>query len=180
MQVGERYAKLLEVASESSSEKRRVLLNEVTDLFFDSQDSQSPVETKLFGDLISKVAYELDTEVRKELAERFAGGEAPRTLAIMMANDEEIGIAGPILRRSTSLTQDDLIRVVETRGHAHQMVVTQRPDVGEELSEALVSHGNDQVVASLVSNQTAKVSDETFDKIVDRAAKNPELHRPNI
>jgi uncharacterized protein (DUF2336 family) len=178
MQVGERYAKLLEVASESSSEKRRVLLNEVTDLFFDSQDSQSPVETKLFGDLISKVAYELDTEVRKELAERFAGGEAPRTLAIMMANDEEIGIAGPILRRSTSLTQDDLIRVVETRGHAHQMVVTQRPDVGEELSEALVSHGNDQVVASLVSNQTAKVSDETFDKIVDRAAKNPELHRP--
>lgn len=178
MQVGERYAKLLEVAGESSSDKRRVLLNEVTDLFFDSQESQSPVETKLFGDLIAKVAYELDSEVRKELAQRFAGGEAPRSLAMMMASDEEIGIAGPILRRSTSLTQDDLIRVVETRGHAHQMVVTQRPDVGEELSEALVSHGDDRVVASLVSNQTAKVSDETFDKIVDRAANNPELHRP--
>ena len=57
MQVGERYAKLLEVASESSSEKRRVLLNEVTDLFFDSHENHSPLETKLFGDLISKVAY---------------------------------------------------------------------------------------------------------------------------
>ncbi|GBF57536.1 hypothetical protein PbB2_01203 [Candidatus Phycosocius bacilliformis] len=178
MRVGERYSKLLEVASESSSEKRRELLNEVTDLFFDSQDNQSPVETKLFGDLIAKVAYELDSEVRKQLANRFSGGEAPRSLAVAMANDSEIGIAGPILRRSTSLTQDDLIRVVETRGHEHQMVVTQRPDVGEQLSEALVVHGDDRVVASLVSNQTAKVSDETFDKIVDRAAKNPDLHRP--
>jgi uncharacterized protein (DUF2336 family) len=178
MQIGERYSKLLEVAGESSSEKRRMLLHEVTDLFFDSQENQSPIETKLFGDLISKVAYELDIEVRKELAQRFSGGEAPRTLAVMMANDEEIGIAGPILRRSSSLTQNDLIRVVETRGHAHQMVVTQRPDVGERLSDALVSNGDDVVVASLVSNQTAKVSDKTFDKIVDRAAKNPDLHRP--
>jgi uncharacterized protein (DUF2336 family) len=178
MQVGERYNKLLEVAGESSSEKRRMLLNEVTELFFESQDNQSSSETTLFGDLISKVAYELDTEVRKELAQRFSGGEAPRALAIKMALDEDISIAGPILRRSASLTQSDLIRVVENRGQAHQIVVAQRPDVGEQVSDALVSHGDDLVVASLVSNQTAKISDETFDTIVDRAANNPDLHTP--
>jgi uncharacterized protein (DUF2336 family) len=179
MQVGERYSKLLQIASENSSEKRRALLTEITDLFFGSLGDQSPEETKLFGDVIAKVAYELDVEVRRELSQRFSGGQAPRTLAVAMANDE-IAIAGPILRRSRSLTQNDLIQVVEKRGHAHQMMVTLRPDVGEELSDSLVSHGDDRVVAALVINQSSRVSNDTFDKIVDRAANNQDLHRPIV
>ena len=179
MQVGERYSKLLQIASEKSDAKRRVLLGEITDLFFESYGEQNAEEVKLFGDLIAKVAYELDVEVRRELAERFEGGQAPRTLAIAMANDE-IGVAGPILRRSRSLTQNDLVQVVEKRGHAHQMMVTLRPDVGVTLSDALVSHGDDRVVAALVINQSSQVSDDTFDKIVDRAATNQGLHGPIV
>jgi uncharacterized protein (DUF2336 family) len=180
MQVGERYSKLLELAHENSSEKRRELLNDVTDLFFDSAEQRSDIESNMFGELMAKVAYELDVEVRKDLTARFADGSAPRRLAVALANDAEIGVAAPILRNSKSLTQADLISVVEKQGNAHRLWVTKRTDVTEALSAALVNHGDDKVVASLIKNETAKVSDETYDQIVDRAAANFELQEPLV
>jgi uncharacterized protein (DUF2336 family) len=180
MQVGERYSKLLELARENSSEKRRELLNDVTDLFFTSQNDRSDLESNMFGELMAKVAYELDVEVRKDLSARFTDGTAPRRLAVALANDAEISVAAPILRNSASLTQEDLIAVVENKGDAHRMWVTKRHDVTEALSAALVTHGDDKVVASLIKNETAQVSDDTFDQIVDRAAKNVELQQPLV
>jgi uncharacterized protein (DUF2336 family) len=180
MQVGERYSKLLELARENSSEKRRELLNDVTDMFFSSQSDRSDLESNMFGDLMAKVAYELDVEVRKDLSARFTDGSAPRKLAVALANDEEISVAAPILRNSASLTQADLIAVVEKQGDAHRLWVTKRNDVTEALSAALVSHGDDKVVASLIKNETARVSSETFDQIVDRAANNVDLQQPLV
>jgi uncharacterized protein (DUF2336 family) len=60
------------------------------------------------------------------------------------------------------------------------MVVTLRSDIGETLSETLVTNGNDRVVASLVLNQSSQISFNTFDKIVERAANNNKLHGPIV
>jgi uncharacterized protein (DUF2336 family) len=175
MQVGERYAKLLELARENSSEKRRELLTDVTGLFFSTMDNRSDIETNMFGELMTKVASELNVEVRKELSTRFCHENLPRRLIVALANDVEVGVAAPMLAHSRALTQSDLIAVVEKRGDAHRLLVTKRHDVSEALSEALVAFGGDHVVESLVKNETAKVSAETFDKIVDRAASSQSL-----
>lgn len=175
MQVGERYAKLLELARENSSEKRRELLSDVTSLFFTTQDNRSDIETNLFGELMTKVASELDVEVRKELSSRFSDEHVPRRLIVALANDAEVSVAAPILIRSRVLSEADLIGVVEKRSDAHRMLVTKRPDVSEALAAALVAFGGDSVVESLIENDTANVSLDTFDKIVDRAIANPAL-----
>jgi uncharacterized protein (DUF2336 family) len=175
MQVGERYAKLLELARENSSEKRRELLSDVTSLFFMTAENRSDIETNLFGELMTKVASELDIEVRKELSSRFSDEHVPRRLIVALANDPEVSVAEPILTRSRVLSQADLIAVVEKRGDSHRMLVTKRPDVSEALAAALVAFGGDSVVESLVGNETAQVSLDTFDKIVDRALANPAL-----
>jgi uncharacterized protein (DUF2336 family) len=179
MNAGERYAKLMDVAREGSSEKRRELLREVTDMFFDSADSRSPIETNLFGDLLGKVAFELDREVRRELATRFSKGDAPHALAVRLAHDD-IEVAAPILRHSKALTDSDLVHLVETKGDSHRMVVTQREEVSEAVSDALVTHGGDNVVAALVGNAGARFRDDTFDRIMERAEANPELRQPVI
>lgn len=180
MQTGERYAKLLQLAHENSSEKRRELLGDVTDMFFATKGARSDVESGMFGDLMAKVAYELDSEVRKDLSARFVDGSAPRRLALALAHDEELAVAAPILRHSVNLTQSDLISVVEKQGDGHRFMITKRGDVTEALSAALVAHGDDRVVASLVSNESARVSDDTFDVIVERAGSAPLLQRPLV
>ena len=173
------YAKLIELAKEGSSETRRSLLRDVTDLFF-VESNRSSTEIDMFGEVLSKVAFELDTEVRAELARRFApAANTPRQLAVKLAHDD-ISVAAPILRRSSVLTDDDLVSVVEKRGHEYQMAVTQRPVVSERVSEALVNHGNDTVVGSLLENTGARFSRDTFEVITDRALTNPDLHRPIV
>lgn len=180
MQIGERYSKLLELARENSSDKRRELLADVTGLFFATGDNRSDVETNMFGELMAKVASELDVEVRKELSTRFCDENVPRRLIVALANDVEASVAAPILTHSKVLTQSDLISIVEKRGDAHRILVTKRGDVSVALSEALVSYGGDSVVASLIGNETANVSLETFDKIVERAVLSPALQGPLV
>lgn len=181
MATGERFAKLMDIARENSSERRRDLLREVTDLFFDSKGdlNQSEREMGMFGDLLTVISSELDQQVRVELANRFDDGSAPRRLARSLAKDS-IEVASPILRTSRSLTDEDLIEIIETQGHSHQMVVSQRPDVSEPVSGALVSHGNDEVVASLLSNAGARISPETYHDVSVRAEANPALQGPLI
>jgi uncharacterized protein (DUF2336 family) len=149
----------------------------VTDLFFEQETAINPVENALFGELLAKVAFDLDQEVRRELSKRFAGGGAPRSLAVRLAHDEE-GVAAPILRNSRALTDQDLIEVVAAKGDGHRIAVTQRPDVSEAVSDALVRHGGDEVVQSLVSNAGARIAGTTFDRIVERAEINEALRIP--
>jgi uncharacterized protein (DUF2336 family) len=180
MTTGHRYSKLLEIAQQNDSVRRRELLNEVTELFFESTGQRSAVETRLFGDLMAKVAFELDQEVRRELSSRFERrGDPPRELAVALVNDT-IEVAAPVLRSARSLTDDDLIAVVRHRGFDHQMVVTTRSEVSEAVSDALVAHGSDAVVASLLSNEGARIGDTTYESVLDRAMVNPDLHAPMV
>jgi uncharacterized protein (DUF2336 family) len=179
MAAGDRFAKLLDIARENSSERRRELLREVTDLFFDHGDGSAMTsrEHDMFGDLLTIIAAELDQQVRVELAHKFDDGSAPRRLARALAGDV-IEVAGPVLRTSRTLTDEDLIEIIATKGHSHQMVVAQRPEVSEPVSGALVHHGNDEVVESLLSNSGARLSPDTYHDVAARAESNPALQGP--
>lgn len=177
MEIGERYSKLLDLARENSSERRRDLLGEVTEMFFENNDKISPMESHLFGELMAKVAFELNNEVRRALSIQFEGGQAPRNLAIALANDE-IEVAAPILRNTLSFTDDDLVNIVAQKGTQYQLAVSQRAVVSETVSDALVNHGNDVVVKSLLENQGARIAEATFDKVIARAEINEALQVP--
>ncbi len=179
MDIGQKYNKLLEIAAEDSSEKRRELLNEVTAMFFANMETSPPELHSVFGDLISKIAFELNTEVRRELAITFDQGYAPRNLALKLANDD-IEVAEPILRNTRSFTDDDLVKIVSEKGTKYQIAVSQRINVSETVSDALVDHGNDDVVKSLLQNQSANISENTFDKVIVRAQENSDLHGPIV
>ncbi|KAF0183881.1 MAG: hypothetical protein FD163_2075 [Hyphomonadaceae bacterium] len=179
METGARYTKLLEIAHETSSERRRELLHEVTDLFFESHATSTPAEQHMFGDLIGKVAFDLNNEVRKELSARFIGGQAPRNLALALA-DDVLEVAAPILQHTKSLTDEDLVKIVQNKGTHYQIAVSKRDEVSEVLSDALVTHGNDDVLTHLLRNEGAQISEITYDKVVTRAEANPDLHGPMV
>ena len=100
-----------------------------------------------------------------------------RNLALKLANDD-IEVAEPILRNTRSFTDDDLVKIVSEKGTKYQIAVSQRINVSETVSDALVDHGNDDVVKSLLQNQSANISENTFDKVIVRAQENSDLHGP--
>ena len=167
---------LINLAKEPSSEKRRELLREVTDLFFLSPQSHNAREEALFDGVMEQLAGEMEAEVRAELAERLADQtRAPPTILRRLAHDD-ISIAGPILRRSTLLTEDDLVSVVTVKGQQHLRVVSGREDLTTKVSDIIVERGDDDTLGVLIRNDFAPLSRKASETIVDRATQNPALH----
>ncbi|GJL97330.1 MAG: hypothetical protein DHS20C06_11470 [Hyphobacterium sp.] len=180
MAVQSNLHKLVDLAKEKSSERRRELLRDVTDLFFDDVPEQSSAEFSQYDHVLSRLAEDTAVDAREELAERFADiPGAPRGLVLQLARDV-IEVAGPILKKSQALSEADLVAIAENQSQAHLKMLTQRPSVPESVSESIVRRGDDETVVSLVKNSGAKISRSAFETITERAETNAELHAPLV
>ena len=146
---GSRLPELIALASEESSEKRRLLLRELTAHFFGAP-SPNANETALYGTVLAKLSAEMEVAVRAELAARFAQApNAPHSLIRRFA-DDEIEVAEQVLRASTVLTDEDLIQVVRKRSQGHLRAVSGRATVSEAVSDVIVEHGDDDTLNTLL------------------------------
>jgi uncharacterized protein (DUF2336 family) len=172
--------RLLELAKEPSSDKRRDLLRDVTDLFLENATTYTDAEKGHFGAIIGKVAQDMEVAVRAHLAEQLAAeGAAPPDLIRKLAHDH-IDVARPILLNSGVLREQDLISVAQSQGQDHLATLAKRPAVSAAVSDVLVSRGDDKVLINLVSNQSAQISREAMETIVDRSEKNEALQGPLV
>lgn len=182
--MGSRVSKLqdlIALAREPSSEKRRELLREITDIFFARSDAESGPELALFDDVLTQLAGEMEVAVRAELAERLAPAAlAPRRLLKSLAGDEAIEVARPVLEGSGSLSDEDLISVAKSRGQAHLQAISRRGAVSEIVADAIVERANDDTLGVLLANDGAILSRLAHQTAVERAEANPALHEAVI
>jgi uncharacterized protein (DUF2336 family) len=65
---------------------------------------------------------------RADLAERLSLlANAPRAPIGQLAHDDEILIAGPLLRRSPMIDERALIEIARTKGQGHLLAMSERP-----------------------------------------------------
>lgn len=170
-----RLPDLIALAGEESSDKRRLLLRELTNHFFGAPDP-SPSETALYGAVLAKLSDEMEQAVRVELAARFApAAHAPHGLMRRLA-DDELEVAEPVLRASSVLTDEDLMQVVRRRGQGHLRAVSGRAVVSEAVSDIIVERGDDDTLGALLRNDGARLSRAASETAVERAKANPALH----
>ena len=168
---------LIDLAREPSSERRRVLLREVTDMFFVNPDQRGGGELALFDDVLSQLAGEMETAVRAELAGRMADASSPPMRLVRgLAGDEKPDVALPILERSKALTDADLMYVAANRGQGHLKAISRRRSVSEAVSEAIVERADDETLNVLLRNEGAELSRQAHETVVGRAEVNPALH----
>lgn len=171
---------LIALAREPSSERRRELLREVTNLFFNAEGGPPPAEIALFDEILSQLASDMEEAVRGELAERMAeAGKAPPRLVVGLANDV-IAVARPILTHSSLLSEADQLNVARTHGQDHLRALSQRPGVSANVTDAIVERGDDQTLSVLLRNQSAELSRKAQEDVVDRAVANPDLQEAVI
>jgi uncharacterized protein (DUF2336 family) len=174
------FALLMELAKETSSDKRRALLLQVTSMLSADPSAATSANCATFDEIAANVVADLKAQVRAEMAERFADSSLPLRHTSRQLAMDEIEIAKPILERSSALTEEDLLDVVAEKSQAHLMAVTKRSDIGERVSDALVVKGDDQVVGSLLVNKSAKIARNTFERITERAQTSPVLQAPLV
>lgn len=169
---------LVALAQEPSSEKRRALLEGVTDLFLAGGDDFGAREQELAGDILTAVAPGVDVDARATMSRRLSGtSRAPRQLIRQLARDV-IEVARPILQRSGMLDDRELIEIVNSMGKDYQLAISQRASVSAKLGEALVEQGDEEVLESLVCNDGAVLSRQAMEGLIARAEGAESLHRP--
>lgn len=180
MAVVSKLNNLVELAKEKSSTRRRALLREVTDLFFDEPPARDSEVSQRFDDVLTALADQTAQEARAELSTRFADSPlAPKGLIRKLAQDA-IEVAGPILAKSTVLDENDLLSIAETGQQTHLQAITRREKVSERLSDTIVRRGDDDTVASLISNDGAKLSRQAFETVTERAETSQALQAPLV
>jgi uncharacterized protein (DUF2336 family) len=172
-----RFAKLADLAKQTTSEGRRELLREVTEAL--GQNARSDGDLAAFDNLLTAVASDYATQVRADLAKLIANNPQFICSAQLFAMDV-IEVAAPVLRHSRALTEDTLLKVIEQKSQDHMLAVTGRREISERISHALVERGNDEVVSSLLANDNARIGAGTFEVVAQRAQDSAILQKPLI
>ena len=125
-------------------------------------------ERKLAEEIIRAFMHDAEARVRVALADSLKTCPAvPHDIAFGLARDVA-EVAVPFVQFSEAFSDADLIAIIAENGTETQIAVARRASVPEPVSEALVRHGNEEVVAELVGNGGAQISDSTFGEIAER------------
>lgn len=150
----------------------------------DSADSRASVLEKVtrhynaenFGERERDIAEHIfrllmkDTalRVRETLAERLKENPGiPRDIVMHMASDVD-SVALPVLAVTQVLSDSDFVKIIEaTRDLDKLTTISQRPQVSERVSEALVETKYPDVITSLLSNDGASIAERSLEKVMN-------------
>ena len=176
---------LLDLARDKSTDGRTRLIEIVGDLFFDGDNVLKAEERDLMTDILRRLIHDVEKSVRKAIADRLSETTgAPPELVTILANDD-IEVAHGILRRSDVLQDLELIEIIQHRTMEHQLAIAMRRNVSEAVSDALVETRNTAVIGTLIENETAEISANTMEYLVNESKTNkafqtPLLNRPDL
>ncbi|MFC4349643.1 DUF2336 domain-containing protein [Kordiimonas lipolytica] len=166
-------AKLLQ---DPNVENRAAAAAKVATTFGDAQLTEG--ERKIAEDIFRVMLKDASVRVRHALAESLKENpDVPHDVATSLAKDVD-EVALPVVEFSSVLTDQDLIEIVRTKGASVQKAVAGRKDVSEDVADALADTGNEEVVATLVSNETAQIAEKTYDKVLEKYADSDAVKTP--
>ena len=150
--------------------RRAEILLQVTNLFIHGSTQYSDDEISLFDDVITRLAAEIEVSVRALLAHRLAPlPRAPINITQILASDDDIRVAGPILVQSERLDAATLLANARAKSQAHLLAISQRKLLSEELTDVLIQRGSREVVLSAAKNLGARFSRSGFFLLVKRS-----------
>src|SRR6266478_9768439 len=127
-------------------------------------------ETCTFGEVIGRLADEIEVAARAELATRLAQiNHAPINIIHKLAFDDSIDVAGPVLRNSERLDANTLVANAQTKSQPHLLAISKRKSLEHSVTDVLVTRGNREVVNSVANNAGARFSGSGFLHLIKRA-----------
>jgi len=126
-----------ESISRGSDESRLRALWHATDVLLAGQYSEDQIW--IFGQVIERLAIELEVVARAQLARRLAHSKnAPINCINKLACDNSIYVAEPILRKSERIDVRTLISIASSESQQHLLAISKRKSVAEPVTDVLV------------------------------------------
>jgi uncharacterized protein (DUF2336 family) len=167
---------LEDVVKYGTPERRAETLARITSLFLNGAERFGAEHVQFFDDVLGTLIVEIETKARAVLAHRLAPiGNAPPEIMRRLARDDDIAVAGPVLKQSPRLEELDLLEIAQTKSQAHLLAISERNAIGEKVTDVLVERGEREVVHTVAENRGAKLSNDSFSALVKRSAQDGAL-----
>ena len=161
----------LQAALTSGTDERRIeMLARISSLFVAGAARYSEEQISVFDDVMVRLVSTVEAESRAKLAHSLAPiVNAPPSVVHILAFDEDIDVARPILVQSERLDENALVANACSKSQQHLLAITQRQLLSEAVTDVLIGRGDREVVHSVVKNTGARFSDAGFLMLVTRS-----------
>lgn len=143
-------------------------------------------QKKAAGDIVSgilqRMADDEAVQVRRVLASELKEARGvPESVLRRLAQDDDLGVSGPVLRHSPLLSDSFLVEVIASRPVREALdAIAGRQSLGEDVADAIVATDETDVITTLLANRGAQIREETLDRLVDGAADIESWHAPLV
>lgn len=137
---------------------------------------------RLTFEALEIVARDQVLRIRQILSEALKDvANAPPEVIRRLAQDAELVVAGPILRFSPVLTDEDLLEIIGAGPIPGALAaISRRAGINTQVCDAIAATDDAEAIAVLLGNPLAQIREETLDRLVHRAADIEAWHRPFV
>jgi uncharacterized protein (DUF2336 family) len=161
---------LEEIVQHGDPKRRGEAVRKISDLFLAGASQFQPDHVALFDGILTSLVPQTEVEARCALAERLSElDNAPPQLVALLVFDDEIMIAGPLLRRSPVIHEATLVELAKLKGQPHLMAISDRPTVSPPVTDVIVRRGDRDVVRRIAGNAGANFSHLGYAGLIRRA-----------
>jgi uncharacterized protein (DUF2336 family) len=167
---------LAEIVQNGDPKRRAEIASQIAELFLRGAAEFRPDHVDLFDGVLLCLVPHTELAARVDLAERLSVlTNAPLGLVGHLAREDEIAIAGPLLRRSLVIDEDILIEIARVEGQGHLLAISERPTLSRDLTDVIVRRGDREVVRSAAGNAGALFSRTGYSVMIRRAGQDEVL-----
>jgi uncharacterized protein (DUF2336 family) len=159
-----------EIVRDGDPKRRAEAVRRIAELFLQGAAHFRSDHVDLFDGVLINLVAHTEIATRADLAERLSMlGNAPRALVGQLARENDISIAGPLLRRSPVIDEQALIEIARVQGQGHLLAISERPKLSPDLTDVIVRRGDREVVRRAAGNPGALFSQAGYSALIKRA-----------
>ena len=161
---------LEEIVKRGDPKRRAEAARRISELYLQDAANLRSHHVDMFDGILVDLVPHTEIAARAELAERLSRLiNAPRALVGQLAHEDELSIAGPLLRRSPVIDEKALIEIARLRGQGHLLAMSERSTLSPDLTDVIVQRGDRDVVRRAAGNAGAKFSKAGYSTLITRA-----------
>jgi uncharacterized protein (DUF2336 family) len=161
-----------EIVREGDPKRCAEVAGRIAELFLQGAANFRSDHVELFDGVLIGLVPHAEPAARAGLAERLSLlANAPRALVGQLAREDEILIAGPLLRRSPVLDEPALIEIARIKGQGHLLAMAGRPALAPDITDVIVRRGDRDVVRRAAGNAGAMFSQAGYSTLIERAGR---------
>lgn len=137
----------------------------------------TPAGMRLAEDIFRLMVRDTESKVRQVLAESLKNcHNLPNDIVSSVLRDSD-NIAVPFIKYYASLNNDDLIRILSIPSLNKQKAVAARLNLPHEISQYIAERCPEEVVNTLISNDTAHIHEKTYETILKKYQQSEEVKK---